>query len=573
MHNNPQHQETNIPTETTKEKKTMTNQIENQAAENLAAPTRNVDEPKNGKVAAATPELEQPSIRPVPNRPEPLDEAEEDPITIEAKPLSGRIQRVIVKRGGEIKLIDEVALTVQRVRDELALTISALTGIPANKAREWLLQLASELDDGPVPATTSPPRADDFGGLDEDAARALEETPEDVLKDARETLRSPELMQQIVKDVQKTGVAGEDELIAALYLVAVSRMLPKPLSAIIQGSSSSGKSFVLDKVGKLMPDEAVVRAVDMTANSLYYMPQGSLVHRLVLGGERSRGKAHEKGDATRALREMITTGELSKAVPVKMEGELVTYTIRQRGPIAFVETTTIDEIFEEDANRCVLLSSDESSAQTRRVIAVQAKQAGAETDQGDPIIARHHAMQRMLKRVHVTVPFAEALIENFPVNISRARRAFEQLLALIQASALLHQTQRSENELAHGDTIHATQEDYATARRLLSGPLARSLQGGMAEALKRFAAWLASTFPEEPFTCREIRRHAQAPLTSKDKINTYARELVDLGLLQVVQQARGAIPTKWRIDGDIQDADAAWLPEPHALPVNSEPQE
>ena len=65
---------------------------------------------------------------------------------------------------------------------------------------------------------------------------------------------------------------------------------------------------------------------------------------------------------------MIEAGRLTKAVPLKDGDRIVTRIITQEGPIAFVETTTLTEIFSEDANRCLLLRTDESDAQTRRVL-------------------------------------------------------------------------------------------------------------------------------------------------------------------------------------------------------------
>ena len=63
---------------------------------------------------------------------------------------------------------------------------------------------------------------------------------------------------------------------------------------------------------------------------------------------------------------MIEAGRLTKAVPMKdAAGVMTTKVIEQEGPIAFVETTTLNTIFDEDANRCLLLSIDEREEQTR----------------------------------------------------------------------------------------------------------------------------------------------------------------------------------------------------------------
>src|SRR5262249_6394346 len=84
------------------------------------------------------------------------------------------------------------------------------------------------------------------------AQRELSQTPEPVRLEALAMLKSPNLVEEVISDVAKCGVAGERDLIAAIYLVSVSRLLPDPLGAIVQSPSSTGKSFVLEKVAALM---------------------------------------------------------------------------------------------------------------------------------------------------------------------------------------------------------------------------------------------------------------------------------------------------------------------------------
>ena len=53
---------------------------------------------------------------------------------------------------------------------------------------------------------------------------------------------------------------------------------------------------------------------------------------------------------------MLSGARLSKLMPVKQAGgEIVTVTLEQEGPIAFVESTTLANVFEEDANLGVMI--------------------------------------------------------------------------------------------------------------------------------------------------------------------------------------------------------------------------
>ena len=167
-------------------------------------------------------------------------------------------------------------------------------------------------------------------------------------------------------------MAGEKELAATVYLIGTSRLLPNPLAAIVQGPSSSGKSYVVKRASSLFPPEAVIMATQLTPQALFYMQPGSLVHRFIVAGERSRLENDDTAEATRALREMLSEGRLSKLLPIKTDGRPETVLVEQDGPIAYIETTTLTKLFSEDANRCILLSSDERPEQTRRILSTLA---------------------------------------------------------------------------------------------------------------------------------------------------------------------------------------------------------
>ncbi|MHC4529438.1 MAG: hypothetical protein ACYS29_16310, partial [Planctomycetota bacterium] len=88
----------------------------------------------------------------------------------------------------------------------------------------------------------------------------LENTPQPVKDDALTVLKSADLFEQIYSDIASMGVAGEQELSLTVYVVMTSRLIGKPLSAVVQGASSSGKTFTIEVVARLMPPEEVVQA-------------------------------------------------------------------------------------------------------------------------------------------------------------------------------------------------------------------------------------------------------------------------------------------------------------------------
>jgi hypothetical protein len=374
------------------------------------------------------------------------------------------------------------------------------------------------------------------------SAELLEEMPLDVRLEAEALLEDRELVAKIKGDLRALGIAGEDKLAFLLYLVGTSRLLDQPLSARVHGASTSGKSYVIDRVARAFPPEAVLRATQMTPQALFYLPPGSLAHRWVLGGERSRLENDEAAEATRALREMMSTGRLCKVVPLRLGKALLTQAIEQDGPISFVESTSLAKVFAEDANRCLSLYTDERPEQTRRIITTLGLMYGGNTQSADiaRIVEKHHALQRLLQGYQVVVPYAPNLGRLLNCEGVEMRRGFPQIIATIQAVTLLHQFQRERDGQGR---LLATPGDYQLARHLLLKPLARLLGLGVSDPARRFYDRLRQWF-EGPFSTTQLR---EKETRSKASVSGWLHELADAGLVKVVAEARGRSPASWEL--------------------------
>jgi hypothetical protein len=374
----------------------------------------------------------------------------------------------------------------------------------------------------------------------ESAEELLASMPEAARTDAQAMLQSESLLQMVIDDVASMGVAGERELVASIYLVGVSRLLARPLAAIVQAPSSTGKSFVLEKTTKLFPPETTICATSLTPQSLFYLKPGSLVHKFIVAGERSRIEGDEAAESTRALREMISGGRLSKLVPVKEAGGMATKLIVQEGPIAFVESTTATAIFDEDANRCLMLAADERREQTVEVIArLAASYTGAIAPDVESVVNRHHAAQRMLQGKSVVIPFADQIASRFDSERVEARRAFPHLMSMVSASALLHQFQRRTDG---ADRLIASIDDYMVARHLCLGPLSRLLGSKISAACLRFYDRLRG-WAEGEFTTSEAARRDRRAGKS---IRGWLLELAEAGGVEQIEPSKGSKPATWK---------------------------
>jgi hypothetical protein len=251
---------------------------------------------------------------------------------------------------------------------------------------------------------------------------------------------------------------------------------------------------------------------------------------------------------------MLSEKRLSKALTIKKkDGGFETVLVEQDGPIAYIETTTLTKLFNEDANRCILLTSDERPEQTRRILSTLAGvyAHGAAVDR-QRIIHRHHALQRMLESYTVLVPFAERLADamgNYRVEV---RRAYPQVVSMIQASALLHQRQR---QVDSDGRLLAAADDYKLARHLLGLPMARQLGGHISDPATRFLERLREWFgPEETFTTRDAKGKESR---SSSSVYGWLGELHEGGMVDRVEAQRGNRAAQWRLSADAPDADAA----------------
>jgi hypothetical protein len=394
------------------------------------------------------------------------------------------------------------------------------------------------------------------GPAQQSAAELLEGMPVETRLDAEAMLQDPRLMHLVRNDLQSLGIAGETGLSLTLYLVGISRQLGKPLNARVHGPTSSGKSFVVETVCDCFPPETLIRATQITAQAFFHMEPGSLKHRLIVAGERSRQEDDETAEKTRALRELQASGRLSKLIALKGPGgQIVTKHIEQEGPIAFVETTSLTKVFGEDANRCLTLFTDERPEQTKTIIRTLAAryQGIVVSRETDKILQRHHALQRLLEPLPVIIPYAERLGELLDHNRVEMRRGFPQVMSMVQTIALLHQWQRERD--SEGRLV-AVPEDYGLARDLLLQPMMRLLGKGLSEPATRFRQRL-STWATMPFsTTAAVKKDGY----TKDTIRAWLVELLDAGMVKIVSESKGRTPTVWEITQDTPAGDRNVLP-------------
>jgi DNA primase catalytic core len=352
-----------------------------------------------------------------------------------------------------------------------------------------------------------------------EAAPTMTESERD---EALSFLRAPDLLNQVLSDFERCGIVGERENKLLSYLAVTSRKLDTPLAVIIQSSSAAGKSSLMDAALSFMPDEECVRYSAMTGQSLFYLGETDVRHKILAIAEEEGASR-----ASYALKLLQSEGELTIASTGKdpESGKLVTHTYRVEGPVMIFLTTTAIDVDEELLNRCLVLTVDEGREQTK---AIHEKQRRSQTLEGllekesrGEVRRVHRNAQRLLRPLLVANPFAEELV--FVDHATRTRRDHMKYLTLIRTVALLHQHQREVKSVVRdgkrAEYIEVTRGDIDVANRLLDAVMGRSVEE-LPPVTKRLLGLITTMVEEQSvarglevcdvrFTKRELREYTQ----------------------------------------------------------------
>ena len=366
---------------------------------------------------------------------------------------------------------------------------------------------------------------------------------------ALELLKTPALLDRIADDFERCGVVGERTNKLVAFLAAVSRKLAKPLAVMLQSSSAAGKSALMKAVLAFMPADELVAYSAMTGQSLFYMGETDLKHKVLAIAEE---EGAEK--ASYALKLLQSEGELTIASTGKdpKTGRLTTHEYHVEGPSAILTTTTAIDLDEELLNRCIVLTVDESREQTR---AIHRRQREEETLEGyfnqlerQEIVKLHQNAQRLLRPLAVVNPFARQL--TFLDAKTRTRRDHLKYLALIRAIALIHQHQRPLKIRKYRGKdrpyVEVSIADISAANELAAEVLGRTLDE-LPPQTRRFLLDLdamvtgiceARGVGREAlrFTARQIREHAGWGAT---QVKVHVKRLVEMEYLLVYHAPRG----------------------------------
>ncbi len=360
-----------------------------------------------------------------------------------------------------VKFIDNVDLFSARSRTLFSVAVARRFGEESARIEKDLLDILDYLEE--QASLLSSPSAD---------VRALTAEEEEA---GLALLKDPNLFGRIVKDTEALGYVGEEENKILMYLAASSRLMADPVSVIVISQSAAGKSFLIDTVKKLMPEEDVISMTSLSDQALNYLPDEALLHKFLVMGE-----AVHSESVDHQMREMLSGKELSRLVTTKDEktGRMTSKLVRKKVIVSAVMSSTSTEINPENASRCFVVNTDESREQTREIHRRQREKYTLEAyrkkeEEIPEIIKTHQAAQRLLKNRVIVNPFAGEL--DFPSSMMRSRRDHERFVDLISCVCFLRQYQKQEKNDQGKHYIECDLEDYKVAYRIMKTLLSSTL--------------------------------------------------------------------------------------------------
>jgi 5S rRNA maturation endonuclease (ribonuclease M5) len=265
------------------------------------------DEPPPATMSPAAATVMAPGAQALPSAPMPdpgVVTLDRDGRMYQARVFSavlGRLRATVRASRGAALHVDSLDLYSSRSRTEFARRASRALGVEVEAIESDLLAVLVEA---------------------EKVSAASEETPMEVSSsptiteseraEALSLLRRPDLLDQVARDIDTLGYVGEETNKRLLYLVAVSRKLEDPLSAIVLSQSGAGKSGLTEAVERLCPPEDVVLLTRLTPQSLYYVEPGFLDQKLVIVEER-----YGSMEADYSIRVLQSRKKLIAAAPIK----------------------------------------------------------------------------------------------------------------------------------------------------------------------------------------------------------------------------------------------------------------
>jgi DNA-binding HxlR family transcriptional regulator len=361
--------------------------------------------------------------------------------------------------------------------------------------------------------------------------KAVYEPTEEERRKAAALLKNKNLLSLLVQNLNTSGILGEDENAAILFLALASHKFNNPFSVICLAKSGIGKSYILQKLSECLPPFSYSFHTRISANALYYFDSHNINGKALL--------IEDLEWTTQMLQPLATLQTQGRLVNTRAtkdkDGLLHSTTFEVVANLCLIACAYSDKNYEELSLPFLCLHLNHSHSQDILIMDYQ-KRCKAGQIKTDEVKAAQQLLKAAiatLQNVSVINPFATLI--NLPDEVAYPRKSLMLLLNFIEVITYFFQYQREQHiDKSTGEVFVKTHpDDIELAFKFLKNNLFRRADE-LSTSARGFYQWLTQYLTEaktNQFTALDIRK---AKAIHPRTLNRYLQELAMFSYIQVI---------------------------------------
>jgi hypothetical protein len=350
-------------------------------------------------------------------------------------------------------------------------------------------------------------------------------------KKAIQFLKNKDLLPELIKNLNSTGILGEDENAVILFLALASHKFSNPFSVLCLAKSGIGKSYILQKLSGCMPDGSFSFHTQISENALYYFDSLDLQNKALLIED-----LEWTDKMLGPLATLQSQGKLVKTRATKdKDGMLHSTTFEVSGNLCLVACAYNEKNHEELSSPFLCIHLNHSHKQDIDIMEYQ-KKCKAGLIQTEAIKAIQNDLKYVIASLeNVSIVNQFATLIHLPDEVAFPRKSLMLLLNFIDVITYFFQYQRDTvvDETTGEIFVKTHPDDIELAFKLLKNSLFRRTDE-LSTSTRGFYQWLVEFLDEaktNQFTALDIRK---AKKIHPRTLNRYLLELRLFSYIQVI---------------------------------------
>lgn len=350
-------------------------------------------------------------------------------------------------------------------------------------------------------------------------------------KKAIQFLKNKNLIAELIKSLNTTGILGEDENAVILFLALASYKFNNPFSVLCLAKSGIGKSYILQKLSECMPPNTYSFHTRISANALYYFDSNEIQNKALL--------IEDLEWTTQMLQPLATLQSQGRLVNTRAtkdkDGMLHSTTFEVIANLCLIACAYSDKNFEEISLPFLCLHLNHTQNQDILIMEYQKKCKAGQIRTEDITQVQHllKCVIASLQNISVINPYATLI--DLPKDVAYPRKSFLLLLNFIEVITYFFQYQREQTaDKETGEIFIKTHpDDIELAFKFLKNNLFRRADE-LSTSVRGFYHWLTKFLAEaktQQFTALDIRK--TKPINPRT-LNRYLQELKLYSYIQVI---------------------------------------